>query len=291
MVKPIGKKVKQFYNQTPFPDYQLSRFNSQADLELAAYPFARVLDRSIPQTASIVDVGTGTGQLSAFLSLRRKSVYGLDFTRASLDKARKLKKKLKLDSWQLREVDIMDPQQIRNIGIQFDYLLCMGVLHSTEDPAQGFENIIHLLKPGGYLVLGLYNRWGRIPLQIRKFLVQTVFRNNQRVKDWFIKPQIGDVDDWERTRGWWHDQYLHPHETTHTVGEVLSWFKMNNVDYFQTLPSLKLGNQSDLEIAGVWNKINEPHPSLPLRFYQQVKWIVTTDQEGGYWLTFGRKAR
>ena len=123
MLTKIGKKVQNFYNKTPFPDYELGRFNSKKDLEIAMCPFAKVLDRSIPKDASIIDVGTGTGQLSAFLSLRRKKVYGIDFSDSSLNKAKKLKKKLKLDSWILKKVDILDEEQIKKLG-KFDYVLC-----------------------------------------------------------------------------------------------------------------------------------------------------------------------
>lgn len=96
MVTEIGKRVQEFYNDIPFPDYDLKRFEDKEDLPLAMYPFAKIIDRSIPEDASIIDVGCGTGQLSAFLSLRRKKVYGIDFSDSSLNKARKLKEKLKL---------------------------------------------------------------------------------------------------------------------------------------------------------------------------------------------------
>ena len=97
MATVIGKKVKAFYNATPFPDYELDRFKFKEDLKAYANPFAKTLDRSIPEDFSVIDVGTGTGQLSAFLSLRRKYVLGIDFSDSSLKKANLLKEKLKLD--------------------------------------------------------------------------------------------------------------------------------------------------------------------------------------------------
>ena len=231
MEQDIGRKVQNFYNKTPFPDYELDRFNDREDLELATYEFAQTLDRSIPADASIIDVGTGTGQLSAYLSLRRKNVWGIDFSDSSLGKAIRLKKKLNLTSLTLKKVDIMDPAQIESIGMKFDYLLCLGVLHHTEDAYRGFRNILQLLKPGGYVALGLYNIFGRLPLKARIFLAKTIFKNNDTVKDYFIKLQIGEIEDRERARGWWNDQYLHPHETTHSVGEVLKWFRQNSIEF------------------------------------------------------------
>ncbi len=138
MVTPIGNKVQNFYNKTPFPDYELERFNTKEDLRAQSYSFANILDRSIPEDASIIDVGTGTGQLSAFLSLRRKCVWGIDFSDSSLKKANQLKEKLKLDTWHLKKVDILDEKQIDEIGQKFDYVLCMGVLHHTGNAYKGF---------------------------------------------------------------------------------------------------------------------------------------------------------
>ena len=288
MTTQVGKKVQQFYNKTPFPDYELERFATKTDLITAANSFAQLLDRSIPANASIIDVGTGTGQLSAFLSLRRTNVWGIDFSDASLTKAQKLKEKLKLNSWTLKKVDILDEKQITAINKKFDYVLCMGVLHHTGNAYQAFKNILNLLKPNGHIAVGLYNTFGRIPLKTRQLLSRTIFKNNNKVKDWFISMQIGDVKDKERARGWWNDQYLHPHETTHTIGEVLQWFKKNHIEYYQTLPSTTPFDKSILDIKGVWNKTNQTYPYFPIRACQQLLWIWKTHHEGGYWITFGR---
>ena len=179
--------VQKFYNETPFPDYEWERFNSKEDLEPYAQPFSKILDRSIPADASIIDIGTGTGMLSAYLSLRRKKVWGVDFSDSSLKKAIGLKEKLKLDTLTLRKVDILDLEQVQSVSEKFDYLLSTGVLHHTTDPYRGFQNILHLVKPNGYIAIGLYNKPGRSLLKIRIFLAKTVYKNNDRVKDWFIR--------------------------------------------------------------------------------------------------------
>lgn len=285
----VSDTVRQFYNTTPFPDYELSRFNTKEDLRLAASSFAKILDRSIPKNVSIIDIGTGTGQLSAFLSLRRDSVWGIDFSDSSLNKATNLKEKLHLNSWTLKRVNIMDPQQINDINMQFEYVLCLGVLHHTENAYGAFTNILKLLKPKGHIAIGLYNSFGRIPLKIRKTLAKTIFKNNDTVKDMFIKMQIGTVQDKERTRGWWNDQYEHPHETTHTVGEILRWFQNNNIAYCGAVPSLIPFDKADLDIKGVWNDIDATHPYMPIRMYKQLSWIIKTHHEGGYWIMFGKK--
>lgn len=279
--------VKQFYNTTPFPDYELKRFDDKEDVILQSSDFAKLIDRSIPEKATIIDIGTGTGQLSALLSLRRKFVMGVDFSQSSLNKAKSLKKKLNLNNLQLEDLDILNEEQVLKIGKKFDYVLCLGVLHHTENPYLGFKNALKLLKPGGKIAIGLYNKYGRIPLKIRKFLSKKFFPNNIKIKNFFIKLQLKDISDKEKLRGWWNDQYLHPHESTHTVGEVLKWFKKNDIKFLQSVPSLKFLDQSNTEIAGLWNDTDQRHPNLIVRIYNQIKWIYTTHHEGGYWVMFG----
>jgi len=289
MVREIGERVKIFYNHSSFPDYDLNKFKNKEQFKLSMWEFSRVLDNSIPEEASIIDVGTGTGQLSAFLSLRRKKVVGVDFSDSSLNKAKSLKEKLSLNLI-LRKIDLLDDKQIDDLIKEFgkfDYVLCLGVLHHTGDARKGFKNICKLLKPQGKIAVGLYNKYGRILLKIRILLAKTIFKNNQKVKDYFIKLQIKDIQDKERTRGWWNDQYFHPYETSHTIREVLSWFNENNIKYIETQPRLRLKNESPLYISGVWNDVQESYPNILLRFINQLKWIITTHREGGYWITFG----
>lgn len=95
----------------------------------------------------------------------------------------------------------------------------------------------------------------------------------------------------KRERGWWHDQYQHVHETSHTIGEVLRWFKENNIKFIETVPSSTPINREDYGIAGVWNDYGEIYPYFPIRIYQQLKWIYTTHKEGGYWITFGKNVQ
>jgi len=289
MTTNIGKKVQQFYNKSPFPDYELENFKTKSDLELSAWTFAKLLDRSVPVSHSIIDVGTGTGQLSAFLSLRRNEVYGIDFSEGSLKKAKALKDKLDLNSLKLYKADILNTEDVNKVNQEFDVVLCLGVLHHTGDAYAAFKNVLRLLKPGGYIAVGLYNRTGRIPLKIRKFLSKTIFKSSEKMKDKFIRMQIGDVKDKERARGWWNDQYKHPHETSHSIGEIIGWFKNNGIEYYESLPSAKLFNQSDVEIAGLWNNNFEKIPNIIERILTQIKWMFTTNKEGGYWITLGRK--
>jgi SAM-dependent methyltransferase len=44
-----------------------------------------------------------------------------------------------------------------------DIVICNGVLHHTGEPRKGFEALLRKVKPGGYILIELYNRYGRLP--------------------------------------------------------------------------------------------------------------------------------
>src|SRR5206468_1356891 len=107
-----------------------------------------------------------------------------------------------------------------------------GVLHHTGDPRGGFESILRCLKPGGFIVIGLYNTYGRLTTDFRRL----VFRlTGDRLT--FLDPRLRRVALNEaRRRAWFMDQYKHPHESKHTYDEVLRWFDESGVEFVKSIP-------------------------------------------------------
>ena len=50
----------------------------------------------------------------------------------------------------------------------FDLVISNGVLHHTAEPFRAFQTISGLVKPGGYILVGLYHRWGRLVTDFRR---------------------------------------------------------------------------------------------------------------------------
>src|SRR4029077_10522960 len=90
----------------------------------------------------------------------------------------------------------------------------------SSDLFGGFARLVPLLRPGGHIVVGLYNAYGRLMTDLRR----GVFRATGGAARW-IDPYLRSVPMSDRkSDAWFADQYLHPHESTHTIGEVLGWF-------------------------------------------------------------------
>jgi len=279
--------VNEFYEQNPFPGFDPGKYETRLDLAERSSWYARRLDAEIPFDSRVIDVGCGTGQLAAFLAVKGRSVLGVDYSEQSLALARELKRRLALANVDFRRVNLLDwdlPPE------SFDYVFCNGVLHHTSDPFAGFQNLVEITRPGGMLVVGLYNRYGRIDLTLRRGLVRAWSLLDPGAKDRAIRRQLVELEDDEaKRRTWYADQYEHPHESTHSVGEVLRWFEECQIEYVSSLPKIELGGATPKrvfrrrEVAGFRRG---PIPHL----LTQLGWMFTQRAGGGYFVIVGRKA-
>ena len=80
----VTEKVKNFYEKTPFPNYE--DFEDITTLTQKAQKsfFADLLDRQIPFGSKVLEVGCGTGQLSNFLGISNRYIFGTDICFNSL---------------------------------------------------------------------------------------------------------------------------------------------------------------------------------------------------------------
>lgn len=283
----VGRRVRSFYEAHPFPAFDRARFATRDDLMAAAQWFPRQLDRDLPAGIRLADVGCGTGRLAAMLSLRDRRVVGVDFSTASLDHARRLKQALALDrvSYVRGNLFRMPLRPGR-----FDVVLCLGVLHHTADPRRGIQSLARLLRPRGLLLVGLYNRYGRLIHNLRqRRAAGRGLPANQDVLKTRLKGQLPGEFQQSDPAGldsWYHDQYLHPHELTVSLAELGGWFSEAGLEPLGCFPDQKLfaGNfrsrkwvrETGRPLAG-WSAMAV-----------QLKWIITLRGAGGYFVQAGQ---
>ena len=283
----ILKVVNEFYEANPFPGFNPGKYESRQDLVARASWYAQRIDAEIPFGASVIDVGCGTGQLACLLGLKGRRVTGVDYSQHSLDLAISLRDKFQLENVRFQRENILEPTLPDE---SFDYVFCNGVLHHTSDPYGGFQHLVRITRPGGFLVVGLYNTYGRLMLHVRRRVVRWRMRFDPSAKDRALAKQLVKMeDDAEKRRTWWADQYEHPHESTHTVDEVLGWFGRNGISYVTSFPKVELFSSSDVE------KVFKPRRSSTLlnnaltHRLVQLSWIATQNDGGGYFVIVGRK--
>src|SRR4051812_28659320 len=148
------EKVRQFYNHSPFPGYPPNDSLTWLRTRAERSDFARLLDASIAGDARIAEVGCGTGQMSLYLARADRLVVGCDLARASLALGAGAARRYGVDQVRFVECDLT---QLPLKEGAFDLVYCSGVLHHTPDPAAAFAAIVKAVKPGGHVILGLYN--------------------------------------------------------------------------------------------------------------------------------------
>ncbi len=282
----ILKVVNEFYEANPFPGFNPGKYESRQDLVARASWYAQRIDAEIPFGASVIDVGCGTGQLACLLALKERRVVGIDYSQHSLELARTLKERLALKHVEFQRKNILDWDLSPNA---FDYVFCNGVLHHTSDPYGGFKNLVAITKPGGMLIVGLYNYYGRFMLLVRRRIVALLSRFDPGARDRAIKKQLVELeDDEEKRRTWFADQYLHPHESTHTVREVLGWFRENGIDYVSSFPKIELFGSMPKRIFRE-RRVARFRSNPLAHIVVQLAWIITQNAGGGYFVLVGRK--
>ena len=165
----------------------------------------------------------------------------------------------------------------------FDFVWCSGVLHHTKNPYGAFQSIVPYLKKNGYIIIGLYNKIGRFRTKFRKYIYK-IFGKKILIK---LDPILRKIpnNSQDKINAWIRDQYTHPVESTHTFDEILKWFKMNNIEFINSIPESSPFNTIK---KNIFEKSYEA--TFIERILQQFIMIFSSfGGEGGLFLFVGKK--
>ena len=180
----------------------------------------------------VLEVGCGTGQLAIYFALgTNNNVVGLDPTIESLKLANDFSKKNNIENINFINADIFDDVLTDEF---FDFIWCNGVLHHTKDPYEAFKILAKSLKREGYVLVGLYNKIGRIKTIFRKYIYKVFGIKILNTFDPTLRNMKKDKD---AKKAWIRDQYTHPIESLHTLDNVLNWFDKNDIEFINSIPS------------------------------------------------------
>jgi SAM-dependent methyltransferase len=279
--KDVTDAIRSFYEKTPFPNYE--ELESVGDLIQKAQKgfFARLLNEQIPFNIRVLEVGCGTGQLSNFLGVAHRTVFSTDMCLNSLRLGQEFRIRNGLDSVGFYQMNLFRPIFKEET---FPLVICNGVLHHTSDPFAGFESISRLVKKGGYIIIGLYNKYGRIITDIRRNVFK-VFGNHFTSLDPILRGHDrGDI----KKLAWFADQYKNPHESKHTIGEVLKWFDEAGFDFVYGMPNCKAFGGFTMR-----DSIFKTHRRGNWfdHFVVQSRMVYTGKKEGGFFIMIGRRKK
>ena len=286
----VGKKretaelVENFYTANPFPNYDDMETIQDLTKKMEGNAFTSNFKKFCGFGKNIIEVGSGTSQLSiALASGTNNKIVAFDPTLESLRLGLNFAEKNKIDNVTFVNGDLFSDSFIPGY---FDIVWCSGVLHHTESAKEGFKLIANWARPDGYIIIGLYNLYGRLRTVFRQFLFRLLGKGKlARAIVSFLDPILRKDISKQKKLAWFQDQYEHPVESLHTLDEVLDWFDENNVEFISSIPSCDM-NAVDYE--HMFNGGNRG--DLATRIFSQIAMLFSSfGSEGGLFLVIGRK--
>ncbi|MDX1402419.1 MAG: methyltransferase domain-containing protein, partial [Kiloniellales bacterium] len=274
----VTEEVQEFYTDAPFPNYNdfddVATFVQRAERS----GFAKMLRKEIPMNANVLEIGCGTGQMSNFLAATTMShVYATDLTPASLRLGVDFAKKNEIKGITFLQMNLFRPC-IKPQSM--DIVISNGVLHHTYDTKKAFMSIAPLVKPGGHIIIGLYNKIGRLRTDFRRVLFKT-FGEKALVLD----PHLRGVLSAEKRRSWINDQYLHPQERKHSMSELLGWFEEAGFSFVSSIPNIADTMQASDKLFTP----RSPGSSWDRTLAEIGMLFSTLGGEGGLYIMIGKK--
>jgi SAM-dependent methyltransferase len=275
----VTKKIKSFYEETPFPNYDDFDDVSSLIMKSRQSIFAKLLDEQIPFESRILECGCGTGQLTNFLSIAYRTVFGTDMALHSLQLGQEFKETHQLERAHFFQMNLFRPCFKPE---SFDLVICNGVLHHTSDPFLGLQRISRLVHPGGYIIIGLYHKYGRLVTDTRRMLF-----NLTKDRLLFLdKKNVDPSSSVAKREAWFKDQYKNPHESKHTIGQALGWLDRVGFKLMKSIPKSK-----PLESFSASEKLFEPDTAGNYweRILTEIGMIPSGTREGGFFIVIGKK--
>ena len=220
-------------------------------------------------------MGCGTGQFCNLLALLTDSeITAMDITKKSLDIALEFSSKHNIKNIKFIRDDISNIKSTEN---KFDLVISNGVLHHTEEPYKSFQNLIKLCKQDGFIIVGLYNKTGRLKNKFLKFLYNIFGNIVLKVDRYYMS-----IKSESKKNAWLSDQYKNNLEVSYSFKEIVNWFNKNNIEFINSIPypDIAITNNSNL-----FRKKDLPGSDI-LKINEM---NMINNNEGGLFILIGKK--
>ncbi len=281
----ITERVISFYKDDPFPNYELSD-NRHTILEKGNKNlFTLNLKKFIGYNKKVLEVGSGTCQLSNYLAIgNTNQITAFDANFSSLKTGSDFAKKNGIKNVDFVCGDIFDDPFENEY---FDIILCNGVLHHTKDTFGAMKIITKALKKDGILLVGLYNKFGRLRTFLRKYLYKIFGKKYLMLFDPVLRKT--DKNSIKKIDAWIKDQYTHPVERSHTFDEVINNFEINKINFYNSFPSCDFFSDDNNQDASALFKKGNQGKKID-RILAQISMIFNRQgDEGGLYIFLGQK--
>ena len=170
----VSRKVQAQYELNPYPRWHRAPGAGPFPLPRllrSLFPYIDPKKLAAPDAPEVLIAGCGSGRHAAITAQMQPlgRVLAVDISRASLAHAMRRCSELGLRNLRFAQADILELGRIEE---RFDLIECSGVLHHMAEPLVGWRVLLSLLRPGGFMKLGLYSELGRASIVAARELVK-----------------------------------------------------------------------------------------------------------------------
>jgi len=288
----ISQKVKNQYEVNPYPRWRYNSYSKKNKLNVITVINSEIFPDAIKSNSvelkskktNILIAGCGTGiQVLEASRYSNCDITAIDLSNSSISYAKR-----KIDEYELKNVNFieMDLLELTSLNKKFDLVECSGVLHHMNDPNQGLTNLINVLKPKGFLKLGLYSKYAR----------EKILKARELIKEKNIQPTLdgisrfrnnvlnGDINKLNEITNWsdfystsmCRDLCFHSHEKCYSLIEIKNMLDEHNLEFLGFILSKEIKDKykkvnkdiQSLKDLSLWDKFEELHPNSFREMYQ-----------------------
>ena len=244
--------VRQQYEENPYPRWiKASPVGPPTTLaarlrELCPLIDSRALPTAEPTEILIAGCGTGQHSIETARQFSGARVLAVDLSLTSLSYAARKTRELGLKNIEYAQADIL---HLGTVGRTFDVIEASGVLHHLAEPMVGWRVLLSILRPGGFMRLGLYSKAARRDLApARSFIAQRGYGSTP--EDIRLCRQeltkIGQNSSLARIAEWGdffststcRDMLFHVQEHQLTLPEISAFLQQNHLQFLGFILSL-----------------------------------------------------
>jgi len=285
----VSLAVKQQYEESPYPRWIKASPVGQTTIEAhlrQLFPLANVSNVVKTNGAEILIAGCGTGQhaIETARQFPGARVLAIDLSLSSLCYAKRKTRELGLKNLEYAQADILKLQSIRRT---FDVIEVAGVLHHLAEPMAGWRILLSILRPSGFMRIGLYSKLARQDIVAARALIaqrgyapsaEDIRRCRHELAELGNGAPLSKVVNWldffstSRCR----DLLFHVQERQFTLPEIADFLRENELEFLGfDLPGgalqnfrQRFPNYGTITDLTHWHTFELENPSLFAGMYQ-----------------------
>lgn len=267
----ISAKVQEQYEEFPYP-----RWNAISPAAILnawkANPKNDFVDKKLrAKKAKILIAGCGTGKQAVMFAtvFPDAEILAIDLSRSSLAYAIEKARGYGISNITFGQGDILC---LGDLGRIFDLIVCVGVLHHMQDPAQGWKVLRDCLKEDGLMRVGLYSKIARAKVIETHDLIskgkwtsdaagmKRFRKESPRLMERATLDDLSSFADYY-TLNEYRDLLFHVQERNSDLLEIENLLKevgMEFLDFSIPLPTPEVN--SDESALAAWNRFERQNP-------------------------------